>query len=176
MDYPFDYNFLLDFFYSDTWLRTVLILKIFSGVISVLLLAGIIILGVKTKKFFGKAIETVEAFEALGNIKGKEKAAKKWQDIAQKSTSHIESDRKLAVIEADKLIDDIVKRIGFKGKDMAERLKQVNSNQISNIEDIWRAHKIRNNLVHDPYFKLTQSDSNFVVRTYENTLKELGIL
>lgn len=176
MEYPFDYNFLLDLFYSDTWIRTIFVLKIISGIVSAVLFVGIVILGVKTKKFFGKTLETAKAFEATSSIKGKEKAAKKWQDISQKSTSHIESDRKLAVIEADKLIDDIVKRIGFKGKDMAERLKQINANQISNIEDIWRAHKIRNNLVHDPYYKLTQPDSDFVVRTYENTLKELGIL
>lgn len=176
MDYPFDYNLFLDFFYSDTWLSIVFWLKIFSGLASIILFSGIVILGVKTKKFWERAFNTAKAFEAVGEIKGKEKAVKKWQEIATRSASHIESDRKLSVIESDKFIDDIIKRIGFKGKDMADRLKQINANQVSNIEDVWRAHKIRNNLVHDPYFKLSQSDSDFVIKVYENTLKDLGIL
>lgn len=176
MDYPFDYNWLLDFFYSDAVTQVVFWLKILSGSISALLLVGIVILGLKTKKFGENIGKMTKSMEAVSKIKDKEKMVKKWKDITGKAVSHIESDRKMAVIEADKLIDELIKRIGFKGKDMGERLKQINVNQISNINDIWQAHKIRNNLVHDAYFKLTENDTNYVVRVYENTLKELDIL
>lgn len=176
MSYPFDYNLLLDFFYSDSFARFVFGFKIFSGTISVVLFVGIIALGIKTKKFWERFGKITQSLDAVSEIKGKEKIVKKWEEITAKSISHVDSDRKLSVIEADKLIDDLLKRMGFKGKDMGERLKQINQNQISNINDIWQAHKVRNNLVHDPYFHLTNNDSGFVIRVYGNTLKEVGIL
>lgn len=176
MDYYFDYNSLIDFFYSDAFVQTVFWFKVFSGFISASLFIGIVILGFKTKKFWSKIGKMTESMEAVSQIKEKEKMSQKWKDITNKAVSHIESDRKIAVIEADKLIDELIKRIGFKGKDMGDRLKQINPNQISNINDIWQAHKIRNNLVHDAYFKLAENDTNYVMRVYENTLKELDIL
>lgn len=176
MDYPFDYNWLLDLFYSDAVVQMIFWLKIISGSISAILFVGIIILGVKTKKFGSRIGKVTESVEAVYQIKEKEKMSQKWKDITAKASSHIESDRKVAVIEADKLIDELIKRVGFKGKDMGERLKQINLNQISNINDIWQAHKIRNSLVHDAYFKLTENDTNYVIRVYESTLKELDVL
>lgn len=151
-------------------------IKVFSGIASVVLFMGIVILGVKTKKFWERIGQVASSFEAVHEIKGKDKMIKKWKEISQRAESHIESDYKLAVIEADKFLDDLLKNTGFKGKDMGERLKQINSGQISNINEIWQAHKIRNNLVHDPYFKLTRSDTDFVIKTYENSLREFGVL
>ena len=176
MDYLFSYNSPIDFFYSDSFAQLIFWIKIFSGLVTVALSIGIVVLGIKTKKFWSRIGEVKESIGAVSQIKEKGKMVQKWKDIVVKAESHIESDRKMAVIEADKLMDELIKRIGFKGKDMGERLKQINSSQISNINDIWQAHKIRNNLVHDAYFKLTENDTGYVIRVYGNTLEELGIL
>lgn len=176
MQYPLDYNLIIDFLYSETLAQIIFWIKLFSGILSAILFVGIVILGIKTKKFWERIGNLVKTIEAVHEIKGKEKMTKKWQEIVAKSKSHIESDHRLSIIEADKLLDELLKSMGFKGSDMGERLKGVNQNQISNINEIWQAHKIRNNLVHDAYFKPTHSDTEFVVRTYGNTLKEVGVL
>lgn len=59
-------------------------------------------------------------------------------------------DPKLAVIEADKLADTVLKRAGLKGDSMAERLRRceklINRNAY---QGMWEAHKVRNELVHE---------------------------
>lgn len=176
MDYFLDPNQIIDLFYSEPFTGVIYDIKIFSGIISAILFLGIVVLGVKTKKFWERALNVAKSLEAVHEIKGKEKMAKKWKEIEGRANSHIESDRKISVIEADKFIDDLFKKIGFRGRDMGERLKSINPNQISNINEIWQAHKIRNNLAHDPHFKLERSDAELVIKTYNNTLKELGVL
>lgn len=176
MEYPFSPEQITDFFYSETWKRILYFIKLFSGLISLALFAGIIVLGVKTQKFWERFSNIAKAVEGVREIKIKGKTIKRWEEITTKSKSHIESDWKISVVEADKFMDDLIKQIGFKGKDMGERLKQINPSQISNINEIWQAHKIRNNLVHDPNFKITFNDAEFVVKTYEKTLKELELI
>lgn len=176
MDYPFSPDQILDFFYSETWEQILYFIKLISGLISFVLFVGIVILGVKTQKFWERFANIATAVEGVREIQVKGKIIKKWEEIMAKSKSHIESDWKIAVVEADKFMDDLIKQIGFKGRDMGERLKQVNPSQISNINEIWQAHKIRNNLVHDPNFKITYGDAEFVVKTYEKTLKELELI
>lgn len=176
MEYPFSPEQITDFFYSETWGQILFFIKFVSGLVSFALFAGIAILGVKTQKFWYKFSDAAESLEMVREIQIKGKMVKRWEDVAVKSKSHIESDWKVAVIEADKFMDDLFKQIGFKGKDMGERMKQINPSQISNINEIWQAHKVRNNLVHDPNFKITYGDAEFVVKTYEKTLKELELI
>ena len=59
---------------------------------------------------------------------------------------------------------------------MGERLKQITSAQIANIDAIWQAHKIRNNIVHDPDFRLTRQDAENAVKIYQRALEDLMAL
>jgi len=57
---------------------------------------------------------------------------------------------KLAVIEADKLADMILKKAGVKGESMAERLRGVEKLIDRSVyQRMWEAHKVRNELVHE---------------------------
>ena len=57
---------------------------------------------------------------------------------------------KLAVIEADKLADTVLKKAGVKGESMAERLRQVEKIADRSVyQRMWEAHKVRNELVHE---------------------------
>ena len=48
----------------------------------------------------------------------------------------------LAVIDADKLLDEALKRKGYKGKTMGERLVAA-QRALSNNDGVWYAHKLR---------------------------------
>jgi hypothetical protein len=88
----------------------------------------------------------------------------------------LEADWRLAVIEADSLVDDILKRIGFPGESMAERLAQIPASQLLSLSDLKEAHRIRNNVTHTPGFKISKSEAERVVRKYERVLKELEVI
>ena len=165
-----------DYFVFLDWPRIIAALKVIAVVVSVLLFVGIIfvILGLNTIYKIRRAIELFIAARRIP--KKKKKLVKKWQKIEDRLKSGQEAELKLAVIEADKFFDDILKKIGYLGKDMGERLRRINSSQIANIDDIWSAHKVRNNIVHDVDFRLTEFETERTVRAYKKTLEELEVL
>ena len=59
---------------------------------------------------------------------------------------------------------------------MADRLKYINSSQVSNIDEIWTAHKLRNQIVHNHEYPVTKSEMEFGVKAYEKALKELKFI
>src|ERR1700760_1999786 len=61
----------------------------------------------------------------------------------------------LAVIDADKLLDDALKRRKYKGKTMGERLVSA-QRDINDNDGVWFGHKLRNRLVHESNVKLTE--------------------
>ena len=102
-----------------------------------------------------------------------ESIEKNWQNILSKVEAGDESNWKIAVIEADKMLDDVLKRIGYTGADMGERLKQIKSDELSNIDNIWQAHKVRNRIAHEPEFRLTQSQAKQAVEIFQRALEDL---
>lgn len=66
----------------------------------------------------------------------------------QKSDKMIEL--KHAVLEADKLVDFILKKRGYRGETFAERLRSAEDYLDHRVyQDIWDGHKIRNQIAHD---------------------------
>lgn len=100
----------------------------------------------------------------------------RWQEIRRHVNSFVEAEWKLAVIEADKFVDDVLKTAGFAGESMGERLMMIKPDRIINLQYLWDAHKLRNLLVHDPNFRLTHQQALYAVNAFESVLKELGAL
>lgn len=102
-----------------------------------------------------------------------EKFRQRWQELQQLCGE--ESTWSLAVINADKLVDEALKKRGFKGKSMGERLVSAQRNLKSN-DDVWRAHKLRNKLVHEDLRKLRKTDVKDALMSFREALKDLGAL
>lgn len=82
----------------------------------------------------------------------------------------------LAIIEADKLVDDSLKVMGIEGEHMADRLEKLRAEEYPTLDRLWRAHRVRNDLVHTPDFEIHPGDAEDVLKIYEKFLKELGAL
>ena len=59
---------------------------------------------------------------------------------------------------------------------MADRLKKLTPAQLSNIENVWQVHKIRNRIVHEPDYHLAHADAAYAIDIYRVALKELGLI
>ena len=81
----------------------------------------------------------------------------------------------LAVIDADKLLDDALKRTHYKGKTMGERLVSA-QRDISDNDGVWFGHKLRNRLVHESSVKLTEKMVKEALLGIRSALKDLGAL
>ena len=94
--------------------------------------------------------------------------------------THIESDRpndwKLAIIEADIILDDVLKQRGYVGNSLGERLRTITPSQLSSIDDAWEAHKVRNRIAHDGAdFVLTKRMAEQTIAQYRRVFSEFGI-
>lgn len=84
------------------------------------------------------------------------KIKEEWERVEQLIQLGKPSTFKEAVIVADNLMDYALVRISY-GETMGERLKNAREAFPSPIyQDLWRAHRVRNALVHDPDYDLTQ--------------------
>jgi len=101
---------------------------------------------------------------------------KSWQKILARLQKNDEDNLRLALIEADNLFDDLLKQMRLPGESMADRLKYIDSSQVSNIDEIWRAHKLRNVLVHNHEYPIARNEMEFGVKAYEKALKELEFI
>jgi hypothetical protein len=81
----------------------------------------------------------------------------------------------LAVIDADKLLDDALKKRKYRGKTMGERLVAA-QRDISDNDGVWFGHKLRNRLVHENNVKLTERDVKEALIGIRSGLKDLGAL
>ncbi len=84
---------------------------------------------------------------------------------------------KNSITEADKLLDHVMREMGFGGQTMAERLRSAEKRfSRSQYDAIWQAHKLRNSLAHDIGFDLVPSMAKDALRTFEQALRTLGAL
>ncbi|HVO86779.1 MAG TPA: hypothetical protein VMT23_03635 [Candidatus Binatia bacterium] len=81
----------------------------------------------------------------------------------------------LAVIDADKLLDEALKKKHFRGKTMGERLVSA-QRSISDNDGVWYAHKLRNRLVHEPNVKLKKNEAQNALAGFKKALQDLGAL
>lgn len=109
-------------------------------------------------------------------ITKKSKLKKKWDKITEGMRSDNESLWKVAIIEADNIIDDLIARMKYPGANMSERLDGINPGQIDNIEELRRAHEVRNRIIHEEDFKLDKKQADEIIGYYENFLKYFEVL
>ncbi len=80
-----------------------------------------------------------------------------------------------AVINADKLLDKALIELGVPGNNLGERLKN-SSGRFKNINAVWRVHKLRNALVHEPDINISYRQATAALLIYKKALKDLGAI
>ena len=117
-------------------------------------------------------INEVTSYKAYGM----HKITKDWLKIVSRLEQGTESEYKLAVIEADNMLNDAYRRMGYPGESLGDKLKILNKDTCANVEDVREAHKIRNNIVHDPDYRLSLNEAQKVVAVYEQTFRDLEMI
>ncbi|MDP3958442.1 MAG: hypothetical protein Q8Q36_03210 [bacterium] len=100
----------------------------------------------------------------------------RWPVVEERVNSANPSDWKLAVLEADNMLDDMVRRMGFRGENLGERLMAVEPSDFSSIQSAWEAHKVRNRIAHEGSFVLSQREARRIVNLYEEVFREFHFI
>ncbi|MBU1180035.1 hypothetical protein KJ885_03765 [Patescibacteria group bacterium] len=99
----------------------------------------------------------------------------KWEEIEGLMKADSVLSWKMAVIEADKLMDSALKRAMMRGQTMGERLRFAVSKH-PKIRSVWEAHILRNDLVHEASRTLNKNEAQKALVLFKQGLKLLGAL
>jgi hypothetical protein len=95
----------------------------------------------------------------------------KRQEIESLLNSSSIIELKHAVLEADKLVDFLLKKKGYRGETFAERLRSAEPHINHDIyQNIWNGHKIRNQIAHDD----GQIDKNILISAAKKLLSYIN--
>lgn len=105
----------------------------------------------------------------------KEKYQSKWLSIeSQAETGHRDS-QFMAILQADKLLDQALKESGSRGQTMGERMK-ARQNAWSNANAVWAAHKLRNQIAHEEQVALNDGVVRRALASFKQALRDLGAM
>jgi len=97
-------------------------------------------------------------------------------DVLKHADSDRPNDWKLAIIEADIVLDQVLKERGYAGNSLGERLRSITPNQLSSIDDAWEAHMVRNKIAHEGAdFVLTKRIADHTIQQYRRVFADLGV-
>ena len=101
----------------------------------------------------------------------------RWEKVFQYANSNNPSDWRLAIIDADVMLEDALRAKGYAGESMGEVLKSIDKSDHLTLDSAWEAHKVRNDIAHAGQdFQLTERDTRHIISLYESVFKELGII
>jgi len=87
------------------------------------------------------------------------------------------SDWKLAIIEADSMLESLMEQLGFRGETLGDRLKNANHENFPNLTIAWEVHTIRNRIAHEGLtFEVSQREAKRVIALYEQIFHEYGYI
>lgn len=80
-----------------------------------------------------------------------------------------------AILEADKALDFVLRKMNLRGEGFAQRFKKAEG-VISHSSEVWAAHKVRNQLVHDVDFEISAGRAEAAINAFRRALKQLNAL
>lgn len=98
-----------------------------------------------------------------------------WLAIEQSIVKDNEGSYHLAIINADKLVDQALKECGYAGQTMGDRIKSTRG-KLSHRNELWNAHKLRNRIAHETGVRVSYPQMRRALGGFKHTLKDLGAI
>lgn len=150
------------------------ILKFISIILVLILIAGCIYIiykltGVRVKERALRYPVIESEYETIKNSQ--------WERIIAHVESLNENDWRLAIIEADVMLDSLVQKMSLPGDTLGEKMKAIEKSDFTTIDLAWEAHKIRNQIAHEgSSFQISQREARRVIELYRAVFEEFHII
>lgn len=162
-------NSRIGIFFSDIGSFIALFVKVIAPILIILLIIAYIYYVLKIREL--KHIEKQKMLAKIYEMQqeGKQKPENtRWQRVESLFHSDQASDWRVAIIEADAMLEDLLVQLGYEGESVGERLKNVDPGNFPGLRDAWDAHIVRNRIAHDGMdFYLDPVEKNRVFHLYE---------
>ena len=152
----------------------IIVVMVVGVAITLVLLVGIIYITIRTNQI--RAQEKKKINEAIPK-QVESMRNERWEKIVEHVSSENPSDWRLAIIEADVLLDELLTSMGYLGDTLGEKLKQVVRGDMETLESAWEAHKVRNKIAHaGSDYILTKREAQRVIDLYAAVFNETKMI
>lgn len=101
----------------------------------------------------------------------------RWSKTLNYLFSQHSSDWKLAIIEADAILEDLLEERGFIGENLGDKLKSANQENFPQLTKAWEVHTIRNKIAHEGLaFELSHHEAKRIIALYEEIFHTYGFI
>ncbi len=101
----------------------------------------------------------------------------RWVNVLKNLSSENDGNWKVAVIDADEMLNDLMTDLGFKGEGLGEKLKVADRDKFHSLSAAWEVHTVRNRIAHEgSAFTLTSREAKRVIALYEQIFREFGYI
>jgi hypothetical protein len=158
---------------SDIWS----VLVVLSWAVSALLVFGIIYAYIRHEQLgevIGEILKRQE--DAFRQIHSGQVKNARWQDVLNHADSEQPNDWKLAIIEADIILEELLSELGYAGTSVGDKLKSAPAS-FRTIDQAWRAHNVRNRIAHDgANFELSEVMARETIAQYKMVFDEFDFV
>ena len=165
---------LRDYFMAVIWP----IWKWVAGILSFLIVFWIINNLRKTTKIAKEEKEVSSIEVAVLGEMVEEKKNTQWEKILQHASSPNDSDWRLAILEADVMLEEVLRNKGYVGESLGDMLKSAEGgDSFLTLDQAWNAHRVRNRIAHDGQsFELSEREKDRVIALFESVFKEFEVI
>ncbi len=118
----------------------------------------------------GGAGDMVGAGKPVLNNSGENK---KWIEIERHMASMNSSEWRMAILEADILLYEMLEQMGYEGDTIADKLKVIEASDFNNLDSAWRAHKVRNTIAHEgASYEMSHEQARNTIDLYRKVFEE----
>ncbi len=149
-------------------------LKFVFFVLGVVLLAMIAFIVLRTNWLRYRYLEDIVGFFSYRPM-GMGKLIKQWNKIIERLESGSEDEYKVAILEAEEMLDNILKRLNYPGDTLKERLDKLSPVTISDKRGVEVACETRNKIVYDPNYRLSLDEAKETLDYFGQALKDLQV-
>jgi hypothetical protein len=151
-------------------------LYVASVLFSAACFAGAIYAGIQ-KGIIAKAEK--KEYEAMTKaaISGERTQNDRWEHVLTHAASDDEELWRLAIIEADVMLDEMLQVMGYTQDSLGEKLRSADTSSLKTLDQAWSAHKLRNTIAHEgSSYNLSRREVDVAIDNYRQVFNEFSFI
>ncbi|MEX0933120.1 MAG: hypothetical protein WDZ74_00055 [Candidatus Paceibacterota bacterium] len=155
-------------------------LQVVSLFVSIFLILGIVYSTIRINHIRKKEKEALKEAEVPVSVAETEPVTivnPRWEHVLSLVQSESEQDWRVAIMEADIMLNDMMTRMQYEGETLGIKLKSVEKSDFNTIDNAWDAHKVRNEIAHKGNeYILSKREVDRTIRLYQSVFEEFHFI
>lgn len=103
--------------------------------------------------------------------------SEKWSKVSTHMESANPTEWRLAIIEADVMLSELLDKLNLPGDTIGDKMKAVERSDFTTLDKAWEAHKVRNQIAHEgSQFLLNERQARHTIDLYRAVFEEFYMI